>query len=199
MPSLRVLTEALIAHRKANAHLAKVHHWKMSLEEVELELDQYNAKICLDHGWTDFVAMNVGEPTPPKSLPPLQHLAQSVARGVAAVRVGATTLASWFGEGGRPVSKEEGERRAAICAVCPKNGKGDWTRWFTEAASNLIRRQIEFGQSLNLTTSVDPQLNVCEACSCPIKLKVWVDLKHILANTTEETKAKLDPSCWITK
>jgi len=199
MPSLRALAQALIDHRKANGHLAKLHGWKMSLEEVEFELDQYNAKICIDHGWKDFVATNVGEVIPPKSLPSLQQMAHNVAQGVAAARVGAQTLASWFGEGGRPVEKAEGERRASICATCPQNGRGDWTRWFTTPVSNLIRRQIEFGQSINLSTSVDPQLGVCEACQCPLRLKVWVPMQHILKETTEETKKKLDARCWITK
>jgi len=197
MPSLRALAQALIAHRKSNPHLLKLHGWKTNTEEVVLELEEYNAKICLDNGWRDFVALNLGESALPKATPPLRQ--SSLADGVAAVRVGAKTIAHWLGDGGKPVAKEEAERRAAICAVCPKNEKGDWTRFFTQPASDLIRKQLGMAKELKLTTSRDPQLNVCGACLCPLKLKVWVPLPYILEHTDEETKAKLDPSCWITK
>lgn len=199
MPSLRALAQALIQHRKSNPHQLKLNGWSTVLEQVEDELDVYNAKICIDHGWTEFVLVNSGEQFSPKPMPPLNQLNRSLAEGVAAVRVGAKIISSWLGEGGNPVARDEAERRAAICATCPKNDRGDWTRYFTQPASDLIRKQLGMAKDLNLMTSKHAELEICSVCACPLKLKVWTPLVHILKHINEATKAELDPRCWITK
>jgi len=91
------------------------------------------------------------------------------------------------------------DSRAAICADCPKNDGGDFTAYFTEPIANKIRTQLEIRGDLQLRTPSDEKLTVCSACDCPLKLKVWVPLDHILAHTSPEVKTKLDPRCWILK
>lgn len=199
MPSLEALAQALIQHRRGNPYLAKQHGWKMTEKEVIEELDAYNAKICADHGWTDFISFGTGDPAPPKPVPPLGRITRNLSEGVAAIKVGAQTMKSWFGEGMKPVAHDEAERRAAICAICPQNDKGDWTRWFTQPASELIRKQLAAAKGLNLTTSKDAELKVCIVCKCPLALKVFTPLEHIVLHMDDTTKAKLDPGCWITK
>lgn len=194
MPSLRTLTAAVIAHRKGNPHLLSVHKWKIDPGEVELEMNEYNAAVCLQNGWKDYVMVLHGEPPPPKSYTP----SHSTGRGaVAAIVAGGKTLASWIGAGGRPVPLAVAERRAGVCSGCTQNDRGDWTRFFTQGASEIIRKQIELKNDLKLTTSKDAELKVCDVCTCPLQLKVWVPIEHILQHTDEATMAKLPEHCWV--
>jgi hypothetical protein len=48
-----------------------------------------------------------------------------------------------------------------------------------------------------LSTMVDAQLNVCVACLCPLKLKVHAPLEFIARHMDPETRAALDPQCWM--
>jgi hypothetical protein len=112
---------------------------------------------------------------------------------------GAVLLEEWHGEGFPTVLADEANRRAAICASCPQNGLGDLTRWFTVFASEKIRRQIEVAQKLELKTTSDDKLGICEACLCPLKLKVHVPLDLIKKHLTPKSLAALDPRCWILK
>ena len=194
-PSLRALATAILNHRRGNPHLAMLHGWKMTLEEIEIEVEVYNAKICIDHGWHDYVAVVQGEPSFPKYQPPPRTLAE----GAVAAKVGAKILLKWLGDGGNPVHNAEAERRAVICAVCPRNDRGDWTRFFTVPAAEMIRKQIEAAKSINLTTTKDAELNVCDACGCPLKLKVHVPLPYILKHTSPEEMGKFHEDCWIIK
>lgn len=189
--SFETIVTGLIAHRRGNPYLAKKNNWAMTRPAVDEEVDAYNAAICAAHGWTNFISEGDGLP---KSTAP-HHFLES-ARNVAG---GARALADWIGEGGVPVPPAEAEARAGICATCPKNGKGSWTRFFTEPAANVIRRQMAIRNDMALSTSFDDQLGVCTACDCPLTLKVHVGMKHILAHTSPEGKAQLDPRCWILK
>lgn len=196
-PSFDTLIRLVIEHRRANPFLAKQNRWKMTPEEVAEEMDAYNAKICVEHGWLQYVTGDAGGSAFPKQMLPPQLMSRNVSDGVAAVKVGARIISSWLGEGGKPVAHEEAERRAAICATCPQNDRGDWTRFFTQPASELIRKQLGAAKDLSLTTSKDAELQICAVCACPLKLKIHTPLPHILANTPAETRAKLPPHCWI--
>lgn len=196
-PSFDTLVRLVIEHRRANPFLAAQNKWRMTPEDVAEEMDAYNARICVEHGWLQYISGDQADFSLPKPVPPLQRLGQSVSDSVAAVKVGARIISSWLGEGGKPAAHEEAERRAAICANCPQNDRGDWTRFFTQPASELIRKQLSTAKDLNLTTSKDAELQVCAVCACPLKLKVHTPLEHILKHTDEATKARLDPRCWI--
>ena len=91
------------------------------------------------------------------------------------------------------------DSRAAICATCPRNDGGDFTAYFTKPIADRIRTQLEIRGDLQLRTSHDEKLTVCSACDCPLKLKVWVPIEHIMLHTADDVRAKLDPRCWILK
>lgn len=104
-----------------------------------------------------------------------------------------------FGPEGPITDRNLAEQRAAVCAVCPLNQAGDWTALFTVPVSNTIRAVLGAIKGQGLTTTRDEALHVCSACACPMKLKVWCRLPHILNHMPAESKAALDPRCWITR
>lgn len=187
--SFSTIVDGLVNHRRANAYMAAKNKWNLERRAVEDEVDEYNAKICQEHGWTNFIVDHGGGGLDLKSRSP--HSPVSVA--VAGVKL----LTEWLGEGGKPVAKEESERRALICSDCPQNQKGDWTRWFTKPASELIRKQLSMRNEMALTTSTDESLGVCNACGCPLKLKVHCPMVHIEHHMSAEVEKSLDPRCWI--
>ncbi len=178
----------LMQVRRANPAKAKELGWNLDRASVENEVDSFNAKVCQDNGWTNFIT----EGDPPKS-----SLTSSVLMGVRQSAAGASTLADWIGEGGHPVDKPVSESRAAICVACPLNQPGDWTKWFTNTAATMIRAGMNLFQSNNLITSKDDQLHVCTACSCPLRLKVHVPIDYIRAKMSLEVRDRLDEKCWI--
>lgn len=109
------------------------------------------------------------------------------------------TLTAWLGSGGECVDIKEAERRAAICAVCPKNHRTEgWLLGlFTRPAIRGIRMQLERKCDMRLETSLDPLLGLCTACFCVLILKVWTPPEMILKHLKPKTKAKLHPDCWI--
>lgn len=121
----------------------------------------------------------------------------SAAGAVKKVTAGVGVLIDWLGTGAKPVSPTQAECRAAICVKCPKNKPGDLTSWFTVPASNLIRQQLAIKDDMALKTPHDTALGVCEACACPMKLKVHTPLKHVAGHLLPESRAALDPGCWI--
>lgn len=199
--SFTVVVNALIAHRKANPGLVKKHNWSTDFNTVANEVDAFNDARCRAHGWLNYVSQ-VQNPFPlpmPVRSPSSSRLA-SAAASVKRVAAGISTLLDWVGSGGRPVDKELAYSRAKTCENCPKNGKGDWTRYFTVPASNQIKLQLEIKNDLKLETPSDEELGVCEPCLCPLPLKVWCPLDHVLKKMDEQTKSKLNkenPVCWI--
>jgi cytochrome c553 len=153
-------------------------------------------------GWTDYIVTDQG-PSLPKSTP--QHQ-QETLRSLSAVAArakelvaGAKSLTEWIDSGEPAVPEEKATHRAIICSKCPLNQEGDWTRWFTVPASELIKRQVKKAQDRKLTTPRDDQINICVACHCPLKLKVHVPIPWIAKRLTDEQKAKLagGKDCWI--
>lgn len=187
--SFETIVDGVIAMRRANPFLAKKHNWKMSRFEIMEEVDAYNAALCKAHGWTAFIDEG---PDLPKSS---GH--QSLAAKANAVVAGVKVLASMFGPEGPIRDRALATSRAAVCSRCVKNDRGDWTRYFTVPAQAMIRRGLGIVKDLDLSTEHDAQLNICSACSCPLKGKVWARLDHILAHIPPEDKAALDPLCWI--
>jgi hypothetical protein len=95
---------------------------------------------------------------------------------------------------GKPVcvSKQEAERRAAICSQCPHNvpigncwGCGELGRLF---------RSVQGG----LSTSNDPKLESCDRCGCNLRTKVWVSEEALSkVEGLQGIKAEEFPSwCW---
>lgn len=118
------------------------------------------------------------------------HQAKQLAGGVALLR-------DWTGTGA-PVSPELANKRAKVCVECPLNNRDpNWLDKLTTETSEAVRSQMELKTTLKLATDLDEQLGVCDACLCPMKLKVWVPLDYILKHTSEDTYRALHPKCWI--
>lgn len=201
--SFQSIVDALISHRRGRPDLVAKHNWATDNDSVANELEQFNIRLCLQHGWTDYLdGIDVGGGLPPKSTPPSQQevLQISVAAGKAKkIWSGVRTLNEWIESGEPPVPTELSTARAAACVGCPKNTQGDFTSWFTKPAAGAIKKQIEKLAERKLSTPHDEQLNVCEICLCPLKLKVHTPITYIQANMTESVLRDLGnvANCWI--
>lgn len=171
---------------QSNPGLAATKGWPTTLEAITDWVDEFNAQLCAQNGWTTYI--NDGGPPAPKPVP------LSSVRNVAA---GAKTLASWIGSGAQPVTREQAEKRAAVCVKCPLNQPGDFSNFFTRATSELLRMQVQTAQELDMTTPHDAKLGVCSGCDCPLRLKTWVSLEPILEHMLPEAKSALHENCWI--
>lgn len=197
--SFNAVVQQVITLRNANPFLADRHGWRLDLAGVEDEVDSYNAVRCIAGGWTNFVVMDDASPPAPTYVMPPPSQKKSVVGQLRNVAAGVGVLLEWLGSGAKPVEQSLADSRASICSICPKNDGGDFTAYFTEPIANKIRTQLEIRSDLQLRTAHDDKLTVCSACDCPLKLKIWVGLDHILAHTSDDVKASLDKNCWILK
>ncbi len=192
--SFNTIVGGLVAHRQANPFLTQKHGWPVDPVQVAEEVDAYNAMMCQRMGWTDYFIE--GGPDSPLSQPPHRHHLLVQSQRLAA---GAKTLVDWIKDGSEAVPAELANKRAEICAGCPKNGTADLTSWFTMPVSQAIKAAISLRKDWNLSTPFDDKLGVCDACACPLHLKIHMPLDRILARLTDEVKRDLDARCWILK
>lgn len=184
--------DAIIAHRKANPRFGL----STDLKTVEDQLDETNALRMLSIPGAD-IYVQVDPSIPPKSAPQHQSGLQSVAGAVRNVAAGASVLVSWINSGAEAVPQELANKRAEVCATCPMNDSGDWTRLFTVPAQNAIRFSLSQRKDWNLSTPLDDRLHVCSACQCPLRLKIHMPLDKILAGMPKQSYAALAEFCWI--
>lgn len=201
-PSFQRLVDAIIQHRNGNPGLCQQKGWRTDQDGVSAEVDHYNASLCQHMGWMKYIAQGGGPEVVPKSLPlpPIDpKQISAVAERVKKIWAGVKTLNDWIDSGEPPVAQEQANKRAEICSTCVNNGAGDFTKWFTAPAAESIRRQMERVADRQLSTPFDDKINVCEACLCPLKLKVQTPMKYIGPHITEATKQDLakNPNCWI--
>lgn len=88
------------------------------------------------------------------------------------------------------------DKRASICAACPKNVEGSW---YTVAPAQLIKSTLEGRKDLKLQTPSDAALKSCDVCKCLMRLKVWTPLEHILKGTKPEIMGEFPAHCWIAR
>lgn len=190
---------------QANPHLAQKNQWPTDRTGIENWVDQYNAALCSQMGWNSYI--NDGNlPSSPKWSPSLQaetlqSLRAAAAKAKELVR-GAKTLSEWDESGEPPVDRDQANDRAATCVPCPLNEAGDWTRWFTVPAAELITRRIQKVQVRGISTVHDEKLHFCSACSCPLKLKVQVPTKWIKQAVTPDQLSRMkagNPNCWVVR
>lgn len=176
---------------KANPRLAQAGNWPNTRNDIAAWVDGFNARWCLQNGWNDYTTGSPAEEAaaPPKSTPPPTK--------AAALAAGAKSLAEWMWEGAKPVDPVIATGRARVCAACPRNQPGDMSNFFERATSELIRNQIYMLSGEGLSTQHDSKLGVCDACFCPLRLKVWTPLSNIVNHMSDEVKNDLDPKCWI--
>lgn len=188
---------------RANPGLAQKNQWPQDRTGIENWVEAYNAQLCVQMGWTDYL-LNESGPSVPKWDPShqqatLQGLRAAAARAKELV-AGAKTLGSWLASGEPPVDRNQAEARAAICVPCVANEKGDWTKWFTKPAAELIEREQATLHQRQISTIHDERLQFCSACSCPLKLKVHIPRSWIKEGTTAAQALKMresNPKCWV--
>lgn len=189
------IVDQVIAHRMQNPHLIQTNGWSVDRKTVEAEVEAYNVKICEAMHWDHFLeggpeVSPTERPFPPGQTPHLLHSLKNVAAG-------GEILVEWIKDGAEAVPIAQATKRASICADCPKNVKADLTSIFTVPVSWAIKKELERRKELRLETSFDDRLGVCSACSCPMKLKIWIPLNSFLHKMTSEAMNELDPKCWI--
>ena len=186
------IVQKIQQHRQGNPRF----RLSTNLTDIENEVDEHNAMRMLSiAGAEGYVEASVGD-SPPLHRPLNPPSSPSVAAGSSRVIGGAKIALEMFGSQG-PVSAALAEHRASICVDCPKNDKGDWTKWFTVPASAVIRQMIGLIHDMKLTTPYDDKIQFCSACSCPIRSKVWAPLNHIKQHTPPEALEHVDERCWI--
>jgi hypothetical protein len=189
----------IIAHRKANPHLAQRHSWATDRDSVALELDNHNTKICLEMNWRQYVAHD-NPPEGPTAIHPGGFTDKQISGSLSAVKrlaAGAALLMDWEESGLPPVDRELAQKRAVTCVTCPLNSKDELSSWFTFPVASAIKSRLSRLHALNLTTLYDEKLNVCSACLCPLRLKIWTPVELIAKRLKPEVMAGLHPQCWI--
>jgi hypothetical protein len=188
--------QAIRQHRMANPQFKL----NTNLVAIESELEAVTVqRIAAMPGAKDVYLMEVGSAQPSFSQAPAHSSLQQLAVVGANLKTGKDILFDWEESGKPPVSQELANQRAATCVACPLNGQGGLSRYFTVPAAALIKARFEKLHEMKMQTPSDNQLGVCDACTCPLKLKVWTPLEFILEHMTDEQKSKLDKACWITK
>lgn len=198
--SFATICDGLRSARLANKGVTAAKQLATDINAIAEEVDFYNATLCEQHGWTDYITGSAGGAAapapfyqPPNQQPPSPSL-MSRARSVAA---GSEALVEWIASGAEAVPQEKANQRAAVCAKCPLNGKGGWEKWFTVPVSNAIRAALRHKGEFKLATPDDDKLGVCEACSCPMALKVWVPFEKFFPKMPQADKDALHKDCWI--
>lgn len=203
--SFDVVVRSLISHRKSRPDLVAAKKWALDYDSVANEVDAFNAVVAIRHGWSDYVIDgSIGEAPPPKSQALLQQEKNVIAAAAGKAKKiwdGATLLNDWLDSGEPPVDSATSEIRASACAKCPRNGKGGFDSWFTRPASEMIKKQLERITGMKLQTTHDAQINICEICLCPLKVKVHTPVKFVRSHTKPEVMAELRavPGCWVPK
>jgi len=200
--SFDTIVRGLISHRQSRPDLVASKKWALDYDTVAMEVDIFNALICSRHGWSNYITDGQGEAPPPKPQALLQQEKSAIAAAAGKAKKiwgGIRTLNEWIDSGAPPVPTLMAESRAGVCAVCPKNGRGDFTAWFTKPASDAITKQIEKLKQMRLSTSKDDIINICDVCLCPLKLKVHTPAPFIKAHMGQDVLAELRmvPNCWI--
>lgn len=91
------------------------------------------------------------------------------------------------------VDQAEADRRALVCATCPKNviptGKGWLRAWSDDKMLECVMDQ---------RTAYHDQLGVCGACSCELRAAVWWPADILRAVTPKKDIPKFPPAadCW---
>lgn len=198
MVGLDASIKAIIAHRQSNQAITIQHQLSTDYDGVKAELMRFTRIRLKIPEIGDSGFFRAGRNNPP-SRGGVAAAGASFARQIVRSATGVATLADWLGNEGKPVEPALSEARATICATCPQNKAGDLMSFFTRPVAELLRRQLEERRNMNLRTSLDEKIGVCDACGCPIKLKVHVPLSFIKAHIQKPERDLLDPRCWILK
>ncbi len=93
---------------------------------------------------------------------------------------------------GQLVDQEEANRRAAICATCPKNADKIVEFCVSCSTRSLVGHINQFLTSRH--TPNDPMLKTCQICSCDLRMKCWCPKD---AMDEPELREKWPDHCWM--
>jgi hypothetical protein len=136
---------------------------------------------------------------PPSSAPSLSQGVRVAVDNVKKMAAGAAELFDWEVSGLAPEPADVSAKRAATCAVCPKNEAGGLAKYFKEPIANNIRKRLARLHAMNLTTPDDAKLDTCSACLCILRLKCHEPAALVLKHLKPEVRADLHPDCWVLK
>jgi hypothetical protein len=159
---------------------------------AEQQVDAFIAQFCASMGHTAYITSGEGGPPPPLPLRP-----PSLGSRLGNLVAGAEANVEFLKSSKEAVPPALSESRAGICVTCPLNSKGGLERFFTVPIASAIRRAYSILNGWNLKTSHDADLGVCEACDCPMKLKVHFPITLVREKLTDSAKAALWEKCWI--
>ena len=107
---------------------------------------------------------------------------------------GTIVLASFVAAGSQPVPREEAERRAQICKVCPYNIR------FPTPCTGVCGELISLAQRMagGHGTQYDRSLHSCSICSCYNAAQIWVPLEHLKKGISGDMMKQFQavPGCW---
>ena len=188
---------------RGNKFLAEKHHWPTKREDIENWVEDYNARVCLAMGWSDYVAEGgpAAQAVPFPVSPPQPRRSgggEGAAAHAANTVAGMAVITDWLGAGLKPADKALAEKRAEICSSCPQNqAAAGFFQKLDAIAAKEIKSLIEVKNELELTTTFDAKLGVCAACDCALTLKCYANIEHIAAHTSDAVWNRLDPRCWL--
>jgi len=107
---------------------------------------------------------------------------------------GVQILTEWLGAGAITVDRQHAQERANTCRKCPQNQNGNTV---TGAVADVIRKQVEIKNHLQLRVFGEKALHTCKVCGCVTRLKIWLPFKN-LGLDDQEIK-NYPTNCWITK
>lgn len=204
--SFAVVCSGLRSARMANPGVTRANKLATDLPTIEAEVEAYQVAVCQAHGYNDYLTDAPGGSAPAAPFPSIraaydrlnpQGRRSSLVQGAKNVVAGSEILVEWIASGAEAVPQEQASKRAEICSKCPLNGKGDWAARFTVPVANAIRKTLGAKREMKLETPFDHELGTCEACDCPMTLKVWVPFEKFFAKMPQSQKDALDPDCWI--
>ncbi len=179
----------IVAHREKHRHLTELHGWSTDPKIVADELDSYNSKVCAEMGWTQYITEGGPDTSIPFTLTRQKRAVQ--------LATGAKPLLKWS-INGEVVDEALAAKRAEVCAACPMNVKKQLIDYFTDAAASLIQKELEIRNGRKLSTPHDSDIGICDACGCPLHLKVHCPIEFIKNEVAPQKLSDFDPRCWIT-
>lgn len=187
------LCQELQKHRMANPKF----RLSTNMDVIREEVDVANARRVAMMGNTESYLQDFPDATSPPKPMPSRLQRRSVAAVVGRLKSGYDLTREWKESGLPPAPRALAESRAWVCVACPLNGKGGLERYFTIPLARQIQQQIEDFHAMELKTDVDDKLGVCDACLCPLQLKVHTPMALIQKHLAPDVKADLHPTCWI--
>lgn len=194
--SFTEMVDAFARIVEKNPALAEKQGWPRNRQDQEDWLDDREARRMAAHGWTNFIDME--DATSPTQKKTTMGWFRNAANAAGNIKTALAVYRDLLGPDGKVVAKEESERRAAICIACPKNDTaGGLTKYFLKEAAREIMLVAGMLKDMDVTTSQDKKLGVCEVCECPMVAKVHVVNEVLKKHITQDQLSKFPPNCWI--